>query len=110
MSDSIGRLQLKDLSYEYLPCYIISKNNFWLENISSTSSFNEHQHLCAFVITLLFSHRMSNIFPLFLNQSGIERRSHFSVHPIRIVPELHIPNDDRCPSNLRDIKEGSMNT
>ena len=63
---------------------------------------------------------MNNILPLFVNQSTdtlssflvteIERRGNFSVRSLRIVPELHIPNDDRCRSNLTDIKQISVNT
>ena len=36
--------------------------------------------------------------------TGIEEGDKFSVRPSCMVPELHIPNDDRCHSNLTNIK------
>ena len=103
--------------------------HFCLEYIYSTSSFDElltpfnwhHQHFVAFVITLLSYHRISSILQLFLNQwskdavpsffiIGIKWRGHFCVYLSRIVNEVHIPNADRCRSNLTDIQEVSMNT
>ena len=35
---------------------------------------------------------------------GIERRGNFSGCPSHLFPELHIPSDDRCSSNLTDIQ------
>ena len=113
------RLQLIASSYQYLSCHIISKKQFWLENIYITSSFDEslaafnwHQQYCpsyeqyiAIISKAIIQRYISSFF---INR--IERRGHFPVRPSRILLEVHISIDDRCCSNLTNIKQVPMYT